>query len=62
MAATASGSERTVEGVANAILRMLLLNEGPGNAVETMPVYVDHRDGRSHCLNRVRESFSFKLL
>ncbi|KAL6737138.1 hypothetical protein Aduo_010808 [Ancylostoma duodenale] len=56
MAATASGTERTVEGVANAILKMLLLKKGAGDAVETLDAYVDHKDGRSHCRSTVSET------
>ncbi|EYB94420.1 hypothetical protein Y032_0172g383 [Ancylostoma ceylanicum] len=55
MAATASGRERTVEGVANAILRMLLLEKGAGDAVEAIDAYVDQRDGRSHCSPKMNE-------
>ncbi|EYC06920.1 hypothetical protein Y032_0073g773 [Ancylostoma ceylanicum] len=50
MAASASGSLRTVDGVASAILRMLLLNEDPGSAVCASPsIYYDYRDGQYHC-------------
>ncbi|EYC23875.1 hypothetical protein Y032_0015g2883 [Ancylostoma ceylanicum] len=59
MAASASGSERTVEGVANAILRMLILKKGAGVAVGTLDAYVDHKDGRSHCTHSVSETLKF---
>ncbi|KIH50559.1 hypothetical protein ANCDUO_19362 [Ancylostoma duodenale] len=50
MAASASGSLRTVDGVASAILRMLLLDEDPGTAVCASPsIYYDYRDGQYHC-------------
>ncbi|RCN48132.1 hypothetical protein ANCCAN_05817 [Ancylostoma caninum] len=50
MAASASGSLRTVDGVASAILRMLLLDEDPGTAVCSSPsIYYDYRDRQYHC-------------
>ncbi|KAK6727275.1 hypothetical protein RB195_005152 [Necator americanus] len=49
LVATASGSERTVEGVANAILWMLLLKSGAGTAVKTKDAYLDTTDGLTHC-------------
>ncbi|KAK6054279.1 hypothetical protein COOONC_08216 [Cooperia oncophora] len=49
MAATASGSLRTVEAVATVILRMLWLDEDPGTAACASSLYHDYRDGHCYC-------------
>ncbi|VDO48321.1 unnamed protein product [Haemonchus placei] len=49
MAATASGSVRTVEAVSTTILRMLWLDEDPGAAVCAPSVYHDYRDEKCYC-------------
>ncbi|KHJ90710.1 hypothetical protein OESDEN_09439 [Oesophagostomum dentatum] len=48
MAASASGSEGTVQGVADAILTMIY-HRTAGKAVESKHVYLDLSDGRIHC-------------
>ncbi|KAK5976658.1 hypothetical protein GCK32_008471 [Trichostrongylus colubriformis] len=49
MAAVASGTERTVEGVANAILRVLLLGNATGDAVTPERAYLDPVNGMMTC-------------
>ncbi|CAJ0593782.1 unnamed protein product [Cylicocyclus nassatus] len=63
IAATASGRERLVEGVANTVLRLLLINEGAGMAVKPIDAYLDASDGLTHCseelYNRLKKWFNF---
>ncbi|XGW20512.1 hypothetical protein V3C99_003923 [Haemonchus contortus] len=49
MAAAASGTERTVEGVANAILRVLLLKNQAGEAVNPEKAFLNPADGMVYC-------------
>ncbi|WKX95801.1 hypothetical protein Q1695_012336 [Nippostrongylus brasiliensis] len=49
MAVTASGSLRTVEAVSTTILRMLLLDLGPGEAICCPSAFYDYRDGQVYC-------------
>ncbi|WKX91426.1 hypothetical protein Q1695_009904 [Nippostrongylus brasiliensis] len=49
LSVSASGTERTVEGVANAALRVLLLKEAAGDAVRPEPAYLEPRDGKLYC-------------
>lgn len=49
MAAAAMGTERTVEGVANAILKVLLLKEQAGWAVKPAGSYLNPADGKIYC-------------
>uniref|UniRef100_A0A1I7XUP1 FACT complex subunit n=1 Tax=Heterorhabditis bacteriophora TaxID=37862 RepID=A0A1I7XUP1_HETBA len=49
MVASASGSVRTVEAVSTVLLRMLLLNESPGEAITAPAAYWDVRDGKYYC-------------
>uniref|UniRef100_A0A1I7XUV3 FGE-sulfatase domain-containing protein n=1 Tax=Heterorhabditis bacteriophora TaxID=37862 RepID=A0A1I7XUV3_HETBA len=60
MVASASGSVRTVEAVSTVLLRMLLLNESPGEAITAPAAYWDVRDGKYYCESdtpRARELF-----
>ncbi|KAK5975378.1 hypothetical protein GCK32_021656 [Trichostrongylus colubriformis] len=55
MAATASGSLRTVEAVSTAILRMLWFDEDPGAAVCASSVFHDYRNGICYCDKRCEQ-------
>ncbi|KHJ83813.1 hypothetical protein OESDEN_16483 [Oesophagostomum dentatum] len=48
VAASSTGAERTVQGTANAILRMIF-QKSAGEAVKTERVYLDLSDGLVHC-------------
>ncbi|KAK6029924.1 hypothetical protein OSTOST_03954 [Ostertagia ostertagi] len=52
IAATASGSLRTVEAVASAVLRMLLFDEEPGAAINANATFHDFVRGGFYCENQ----------
>ncbi|KIH45049.1 hypothetical protein ANCDUO_24916 [Ancylostoma duodenale] len=49
--ASASGSVRTVEGVASVVLRMLLFNENPAEAIRANASFYDFEQGGFFCEN-----------